>query len=167
MEPLIQSEVKNFLDAKIIFWVRHYKWVANLVLVRKKYGEISVIADFTTHGRSHIYGLPCPSTDSLDPMDLYYTLISKDNPQNLLVYTYTWLLKQYSRVYAAFDLKPTYIGMYAKWQIFFGVFLIWVRITWLLAFQIPWEHSDSTLHYLFGVLYKKSLGYTEGRGIKE
>ena len=35
----------------------------------------TVIADFTTHGWSHIYGLPCPSADSLNPMDWYYTLM--------------------------------------------------------------------------------------------
>ena len=39
----------------------------------------------------------------------------------------------------------------------FGVFLIWVWITWILASQIPWELSYSTLHYLFGVLYKEPL----------
>ena len=32
-----------------------------------------VTADFTTHGRSHIYGLPYPSADSLDPMDHFCT----------------------------------------------------------------------------------------------
>ena len=30
---------------------------------------IGVIADFTTHGKSHFYGLPCPYADSLDPID--------------------------------------------------------------------------------------------------
>ena len=29
----------------------------------------SVIVYFTTLGWSHVYGLPCPSTDSLDPME--------------------------------------------------------------------------------------------------
>ena len=48
----------------------------------------------------------------------------------------------------------------------FEVFLIWVRITWLLAFQIPWECLDSTLHYLFGVLYKEPLGYIEEEELK-
>ena len=36
LEPLIQSEVKNLLDAKIIFKVIHLEWVYNLVPVRKK-----------------------------------------------------------------------------------------------------------------------------------
>ena len=38
LEPLIQSEVKKLLDAKIIFKVRHLEWVSNLVPVRKKSG---------------------------------------------------------------------------------------------------------------------------------
>ena len=72
-----------------------------------------VIADFTTLGWSHIYGLACPSADSLDPMDLYYTLMFQYHPQKSHVYTYTRLFKPYSRVYATFDLKPAYIGMCA------------------------------------------------------
>ena len=35
LEPLIQSEVKKLLDAKIIFKFRHSEWVSNLVPVRK------------------------------------------------------------------------------------------------------------------------------------
>ena len=41
---------------------------------------MNVIADFTTHGWSHIYGLPCPSVDSMDPTDMYYTLMFQDHP---------------------------------------------------------------------------------------
>ena len=46
LEPLIQSEVKNLLDARIIFKVRHSEWVSNLVLVRKKSREIRLCVDF-------------------------------------------------------------------------------------------------------------------------
>ena len=46
LEPLIQSEVKKLLDARIIFKVRHSEWVSNLVPVRKKYGEIRLCMDF-------------------------------------------------------------------------------------------------------------------------
>ena len=52
MEPLIQSEVKKLLDAKIIFRVRHSKWVANLVPVRKKSGEIRLCVDFINLNRA-------------------------------------------------------------------------------------------------------------------
>ena len=50
----------------------------------------SIIADFTTHGGSHLYGLPCPFADSLDPMDHFCTfdvskIISKNMPYLLHV----------------------------------------------------------------------------------
>jgi hypothetical protein len=44
--PLIEKEVKNLLDAKIIVSLRFSKWVANLVSVRKKSNEIRLCVDF-------------------------------------------------------------------------------------------------------------------------
>ena len=52
LEPLIQSEVKNLLDARIIFKVRHSKWVSNLVSVRKKSREIRLCVDFKNLNRA-------------------------------------------------------------------------------------------------------------------
>jgi hypothetical protein len=46
LEPLMCQELKKLLDAKIIFQVRHFAWVSNLVLVRKKSGEICLCVDF-------------------------------------------------------------------------------------------------------------------------
>ena len=61
-----------------------------------------VIAYFTTHDKSHIYGLPYPSTDSLDPMDQYCTFdVSKIIPKNTC-----YLL------YATFNPFLTYIHGY-------------------------------------------------------
>ena len=51
LEPLIQSEVKKLLDAKIIFKFRHSEWVSNLVPVRKKSGEIRLCVDFKNLNR--------------------------------------------------------------------------------------------------------------------
>ena len=48
----------------------------------------------------------------------------------------------------------------------FVFFLIWVQTTWLLAFQMPLECLDLTLHYPFGVLYKEPLGYIEEEELK-
>ena len=49
----------------------------------------SVIADFTTHGESHFYGLPCPSVDSLNPMDHFCTFdVSKIIPKNMQKFPY-------------------------------------------------------------------------------
>ena len=44
--PLIEKEVKKLFEAKIIVSLRFYKWVENLVLVRKKSGEIRLCLDF-------------------------------------------------------------------------------------------------------------------------
>jgi hypothetical protein len=43
---LIEKQVKNLFDAKIIVSLRFSKWVANLVPVRKKSGEIRLCVDF-------------------------------------------------------------------------------------------------------------------------
>jgi len=43
---LIEKEIKKLLDAKIITPLRYLKWIANLVVVRKKNGEIRLCIDF-------------------------------------------------------------------------------------------------------------------------
>ena len=60
-----------------------------------------------------------------------------------------WLLIPFSRIYA--DLKPkiAYIGMCAKGQILLDFSLMWIWLTYLLAFHMPWDRSDSTFHYPF------------------
>eukprot|EP00253_Pinus_taeda_P035945 PITA_35945 len=44
--PLIEKEIKKLLATKIIVRLRYSKWVANLVVVRKKSGEIRLGVDF-------------------------------------------------------------------------------------------------------------------------
>jgi len=44
--PLVEKEIKNLMAAKIIVPLRYSKWVANLVIVRNKNGEIRLCADF-------------------------------------------------------------------------------------------------------------------------
>ena len=60
--------------------------------------KIVVTLDFTTHGWSHIYGLPCPSVDSLDPMDWYYTLMF---PTSSLKNTFLWLYMTFNPILAS------------------------------------------------------------------
>jgi ribonuclease HI len=50
--PIMEKEVKKLLDAKIIVPLRYSEWVANLVLVRKKSGEIRFCFDFRNLNRS-------------------------------------------------------------------------------------------------------------------
>jgi hypothetical protein len=44
--PIMEKEVKKILDAQIIVPLRFSEWVANLVPVRKKNGEIILCVDF-------------------------------------------------------------------------------------------------------------------------
>ena len=46
LEPSIKKELNKLWPARIIFLVRHAQWVANLVLVRKKNGDIQICIDF-------------------------------------------------------------------------------------------------------------------------
>ena len=85
----------------------------NIISSSKKTRLADVIADITTHGWSHIYGLPYPSVDSLYPMDWYYTFMFLISSLKNLVYCCTGLLIPYSRVHANFDLKHAYIEMCA------------------------------------------------------
>ena len=62
--------------------------------------------------------------------------------------------------------NPCTSGCVHKSKYFLEFFLMCVRTTCLLAFHMPRDHSDLTLHYPFGVLYKETLGYIEGEELK-
>ena len=44
--PVIEKEIHKLLKSKIIIPLRYSKWIANLVVVRKKNGEIRLCVDF-------------------------------------------------------------------------------------------------------------------------
>jgi hypothetical protein len=50
--PTMEKEVKKLLDSQIIIPLRYSKWVANLVHVRKKNGEIRLCVDFRNLNKS-------------------------------------------------------------------------------------------------------------------
>jgi hypothetical protein len=50
---MIEKEVKKLLDAKIIIPLRYSTWVANLVPVRKKNGEIRLCVIFEISTELH------------------------------------------------------------------------------------------------------------------
>jgi hypothetical protein len=50
--PIMEKEVKKLLDVQIIVPLRYFEWVANLVPVRKKSGEIRLCVDFRNLNRS-------------------------------------------------------------------------------------------------------------------
>jgi hypothetical protein len=62
--PVIKKEVKKLLDAKIIVPLRYSEWVANLVSVRKKNGEIRLCVDFQNLNKSSLKdNYPLPKMD--------------------------------------------------------------------------------------------------------
>jgi hypothetical protein len=61
---VIEREVKNILDAKIIVPLRYFERVANLVPVRKKNGEIRICMDFRNINKSCLKdNYPLPKMD--------------------------------------------------------------------------------------------------------
>ena len=54
LEPLVKKELNKLLVAKIIFLVQHTTWVANLILVRKKSGDIRICIDFINLNRASL-----------------------------------------------------------------------------------------------------------------
>jgi hypothetical protein len=50
--PIMEKEVKKLLESQIIVPLRYSEWVVNLVLVRKKSGEIRLCVDFRNLNRS-------------------------------------------------------------------------------------------------------------------
>ena len=79
---------------------------------------------------------------------------------------YTQLLNPFSRIYVDMTLKPVYIGMCANGQIVLEFSLMWIQVTCLLAFYMPWDRSISTFHYPIEALYQEPFGYIEGGKLK-
>jgi hypothetical protein len=64
--PVIEREIKKLLDAKIIIPLRYSKWIANLVIVRKKNGEVRLCVDFRNLNRcSKKDNYPLPKMEHL------------------------------------------------------------------------------------------------------
>jgi hypothetical protein len=62
--PVVEREVKNVLDTKIIVPLRYSDWVANLVPVRKKSGDIRLCVDFRNLNKSSLKdNYPLPKMD--------------------------------------------------------------------------------------------------------
>ena len=64
--PLIEKEIKKLFYVKIIVSLRHSKWLANIVLVRKKNGEIRICIDFRNLNRVSLKdNYPFPKMDHI------------------------------------------------------------------------------------------------------
>jgi hypothetical protein len=64
--PVVEREVKKLLDEKIIIPLRYFDWVANLVPIRKKSGEIRLCVDFRNLNKSSLKdNYPLPKMDHI------------------------------------------------------------------------------------------------------
>jgi len=61
IKPIVKIEIENLKKVGIIFSITHLEWLSNLVVVRKKNGEILLCIDFRYLNREKIkdnYQLP-------------------------------------------------------------------------------------------------------------
>ena len=101
------------------------------------------------------------------PWTIFVPLMFPISSLKIHVIFHMRLLNPFLCIYVDMTLKPTYIGMCAKGQIVLEFSLMWIRVTCLLAFHMPWDRSSLTFNYPIEALYKEPFGYIEKRGIKE
>ena len=110
--PLIEKEVNKLFEAKIILALRHSRWLANMVLVRKKNGEIWICIDFRNLNRvslkdndhvpkmDHILQRVVGSQriSMLDGFSRYNQVLVHPNDQEKTTFTTPWGTSMYSKM---------------------------------------------------------------------
>eukprot|EP00253_Pinus_taeda_P015253 PITA_15253 len=110
--PLIEKEIKKLLVAKIIVPLRYSKWVANLVVVRKKSGEIRLCVNFRNLNKcSKKDNYPLPKMEHLlqkvsgakvmsflDGFSRYNQVAVHPNDQEKTTFTTSWRTFMYSKM---------------------------------------------------------------------
>ena len=92
---------------------------------------------------------------------ILYFYVSRSSPKITCLYLYTTFKAIITCICNFWTQTRVHQNVCIKTNIF-GVFLIESWINWFLAFHMPWERLNLTLHFLFGVLYIDPLGYIEG-----
>jgi ribonuclease HI len=100
--PVIEKEVKKLLDAKIIVPLRYSDWVANLVLVRKKSGEIRLCVDFRNLNKSSLKkNYPLPKMDRMSMIDGfsgYNQIAMNEQDREKIAFTTPWGTFMYDKM---------------------------------------------------------------------
>jgi hypothetical protein len=66
LEVTIRKEMEKLLNSHIIFPVKYFEWVSNLVLIRKKTGQISLCVDFRALNRASVNDkFPLPNMEMI------------------------------------------------------------------------------------------------------
>ena len=110
---------------------------------------------------------PVPLQTLWIPWTIFVPLMFPITSLKTIIICCTWLLMPFSCIYIDITLKPVYIRMCAKGQIFLEFSLMWIQVTWLLAFHMPRDSSYLTFHYPSEALYKEPFGYIERGRIEE
>ena len=112
LPPLVQREVKKLFEAKIIMALRHSRWLANVVPVSKKNGEIRICIDFRNLNRVSLKdNYPLPKMDHilqkavgsqrmsmLDGFSRYNQVLVHPNDQEKTTFTTPWGTFMYSKM---------------------------------------------------------------------
>jgi len=110
--PLIEKEVKKMFDTKIIVSLRFSKWLANLVPVKKKNGEIRLCVDFKNMNKVSLkdnYHLPkmdyilhkvmgSQKMSMLDSYSGYNQIMVHPNDQENTTFTTPWGTFMYAKM---------------------------------------------------------------------
>lgn len=102
--PLIEKEIGKLFDAKIIICLRHSKWLANIVPIRKKNGEIRLCIESRNLNRVPLKdNYPLPKMDhllqkvvgahrisTLDGIPGYNQILIHPNDQEKTTFTTPW-----------------------------------------------------------------------------
>eukprot|EP00253_Pinus_taeda_P006823 PITA_06823 len=110
--PLIEKEVKKLFDAKIIVPIRFSNWLANLVPVRKKNGEIRICIDFRNLNKASLKdNYPLPKMDlilqnivgsqrmsMLDGFSGYNQILVHPDDQEKTTFTTPWGTFMYAKM---------------------------------------------------------------------
>ena len=104
IEPLMRNELSKLIDANIIFPIKNSSWVANLVSVRKKNGEIRLCVDFRDLNQASLKDHhPLPSMEQilskvsglerfsfLDGFSSYNQVLVKESDRYKTAFTTKW-----------------------------------------------------------------------------
>lgn len=102
--PLIEKEIRKLFNAKIIVSLRHSKWLANIVPVRKKNGETRLCINFRNLNRVSLKdNYPLPKMDhilqkvvgahrisTLDGFSCYNQILVHHEDQEKTTFTTPW-----------------------------------------------------------------------------
>ena len=110
--PLIEKEIKKLFDAIIIMSLRFSNWLANLVPIRKKSGEIRLCVDFKNLKQVSLKeNYPLPKMDHilqrvvgsqrmsmLDGFSGYNQVLVHPNDQEKIDFTTPWETFMYAKM---------------------------------------------------------------------